>query len=39
MKLGSVCRADQMQSNGLTLRPRANFHVEVEQFCCSLTAA
>ena len=38
-KLGSVCRADRAQSNGLliTLRPLANFHIELEQFCCSLT--
>ena len=38
-KLGTVCRADQMQSNGPTLRSLANFHIELEQFCCSLTAA
>ena len=38
-KLGSVCRVDQMQSNGPTLRSLANFHIELEQFCCSLTAA
>ena len=38
-KLGSVFKADQMQSNGPTLRSLANFHIELEQFCCSLTAA
>ena len=38
-KLGSVCRADQIQSNGPTLRSLANFHIELEQFCGSLTAA
>ena len=38
-KLGSVCRAHQMQSNGPTLRSLANFHIELEPFCCSLTAA
>ena len=36
-KLGSVCRADQAQSNGPTLRSLANFHIDLEQFCCSLT--
>ena len=39
MKLGSVCRADQAQFNGPTLRSLANFHIELEQFSCSLTAA
>ena len=39
MELGSVCRAHRAQSNGLTLRSLANFHIELEQFCCSLTAA
>ena len=39
MKFGSVCRADRAQSNGPTLRSLANFHIELEQFCCSLTAA
>ena len=39
MKLGSVCRADQAQSNCSTIRSLANFHIELEQFCCSLTAA
>ena len=38
MKLGSVCRAYQAQSNGPTLRSLANFHIELEQFCCSLRA-
>ena len=38
-KLGSVCRADRAQTNGSILRPLANFHIELEQFCCSLTAA
>ena len=37
MKLGSVCRADRAQSNGSTLRSLASFHIELEQFCCSLT--
>ena len=37
-KLGSVCRADQMQSNGPILRSLANFNIELEQFRCSLTA-
>ena len=37
-ELGSVCRADQMLSNGLTLRSLANFNFELERFCCSLTA-
>ena len=39
MKLCSVCGADRAQSNGPTLRPLANFHIELEQFCCSFTAA
>ena len=39
MKLCSVCREDRAQSNGPTLRSLANFHIELEQFCCSLTAA
>ena len=39
MKLGSVCRADQAQSKGPTLRSLANFNIELEKFCCSLTAA
>ena len=38
-KLGSVCRADRAQSNGPTLRSLATFHIEFEQFRCSLTAA
>ena len=28
MKLGSVCRADQMQFNGPTLRSQTNFYGE-----------
>ena len=39
MKFGSVCRADRAQSNGPALRSLANFNIESEQFCCSLTAA
>ena len=38
MKLGSVWRADQRQSNGPTLRSQTNFYVELERFCCSPTA-
>ena len=38
MKLGSVDRADRVQSNGSTIMSLANFHIELEQFCCSLTA-
>ena len=30
--LGSVCRADQMQSNGPILMSLANFHIDLEQF-------
>ena len=37
MKLGSACRADRAQSNGPILRSLANFHIELEQFCFSLT--
>ena len=36
MNLGSVCRADRAQSNGPTLRPLANFHIELEQFAVQL---
>ena len=38
MKSCSACRPDQAQSNGPTLRSVANFHIELEQFSCSLTA-
>ena len=38
-KLSSVCRAHQIQSNGPTLRSPANFNIEFEQFCCSITVA
>ena len=38
MKLGSVYRVHQMQSDVQTMRSLANFHTELEQFCCSLTA-
>ena len=38
-KLGSRCRADRAQSNGPTLSSLANFPIELEQFCCSITAA
>ena len=39
IKLGSVRRADRAQSNGSTKRSLANFHIELEQFRCSLRAA
>ena len=39
VKLSSGCGADQMQSKGATLRSLANFNIELEQFCFSLTAA
>ena len=39
MNLCSVCRADRAQSNGPAMRSLANFYIELEQFCCSLTAA
>ena len=39
IKIGSVCRADRGQSNGSTIRSLGSFHIELEQFCCSLTAA
>ena len=35
MKLGSVCRAGRAQSNGPAMRSLANFHIELEQFCCA----
>ena len=38
MKLGSLCKADRAQSNGPTLGSLANFNIELEHFCCSLTA-
>ena len=38
-KLGSVCRADQMQFKDPILRSVAKFNIELEQFCWSLTAA
>ena len=38
IKLGSVCRAKNMSSNGSTPRSLANFYIELEQFCCSRSA-
>ena len=38
MKLGSCCREIKMQLSCPTLRSLANFYIELEQFCCSLSA-
>ena len=39
MKLDSMCRAYRAQFNGPIMMSQANFHIELEPFCCSLTAA
>ena len=39
MKLGSVCRAEQMLKSGPTLRVITNFYIELELFYCSLSGA
>ena len=39
MKLYSCCREKEMQVSGPTLSSLAKFYIEIEQFCCSLSAA
>ena len=38
MKLNSIRKVNQVQSNGATLRTLNNFEIELEQFRCSHTA-
>ena len=39
LKFGLSCGARKMQFSGATLRSLANFYVELERFCCPLSAA
>ena len=39
MKLGSCPRESKIQFSGPALRSLANFYIELEQFCCSLSVA